>query len=139
MGTNCRPSRGRSNFVSRSPPSGYQEFYPATNPFHGRLPTYACLVSHLNRHLKRMNHGHLRIQTANGEYIFPVPHPNSVSANEHDDLHAELRVLNNSFWIRLALMSDLGFAEVRPHDPSVSLQRHRHHATFYPYPTFEPK
>jgi cyclopropane-fatty-acyl-phospholipid synthase len=61
-----------------------------------------------------MNHGHLRIQTANGEYIFPVSQANDTSANEHDDLHAELRVLNNSFWIRLALMSDLGFSEVRP-------------------------
>jgi cyclopropane-fatty-acyl-phospholipid synthase len=61
-----------------------------------------------------MNHGHLRIQTVDREYVFPVSQPNNESANEHDDLHAELRVLNNSFWIRLALMSDLGFSEVRP-------------------------
>lgn len=59
-----------------------------------------------------MNQGHLRIVTTDRAYNFPTSdshHP----VNEHDSLRAELKVINPSFWIRLALMSDLGFAEVR--------------------------
>jgi cyclopropane-fatty-acyl-phospholipid synthase len=58
-----------------------------------------------------MNHGHLRIITPQKEYVFPDP-LHATSRNQHDDLYAELKVVNPSFWIRLALMSDLGFAEV---------------------------
>lgn len=61
-------------------------------------------------HLSRMNHGHLRILTSEREYVFPVPDKNR-PRNEHDNLRAEFKVLSGSFWIRLALMSDLGFAE----------------------------
>ncbi|KIM24907.1 hypothetical protein M408DRAFT_316976 [Serendipita vermifera MAFF 305830] len=57
-----------------------------------------------------MNHGHLRILTSEREYVFPVPDKNR-PRNEHDNLRAEFKVLSGSFWIRLALMSDLGFAE----------------------------
>lgn len=60
-----------------------------------------------------MRHGHLLIRTPEREYTFPNVEDDKVT-NEHDDLHASLRILNKSFWIRLALMSDLGFAEVCP-------------------------
>lgn len=60
-----------------------------------------------------MRHGHLLIRTPEREYTFPNVEDDKVT-NGHDDLHASLRILNKSFWIRLALMSDLGFAEVCP-------------------------
>lgn len=59
-----------------------------------------------------MNHGHLRIVTSDRAYVFPTSDSHR-PINEHDNLRAELKVINPSFWIRLALMSDLGFAEVR--------------------------
>ena len=60
-----------------------------------------------------MNHGHLRIHTSDREYLFPVSDKDR-PRNEHDNIRAELKVINPSFWIRLALMSDLGFAEASP-------------------------
>lgn len=60
--------------------------------------------------MQRMDKGHMRILTLDHVYTFPAP--GTVETNAHDDLSAELRVINKSFWIRLALMSDLGFAEV---------------------------
>lgn len=61
-----------------------------------------------------MNHGHLRIVTSDREYVFPISDSDSHRPiDKHDNIRAELKVINPSFWIRLALMSDLGFAEVR--------------------------
>ena len=49
-------------------------------------------------------------------YTFPLPElvngaDNGENINEHRDLKAELRVLKDSFWVRLCAMGDLGFAE----------------------------
>ena len=54
-----------------------------------------------------MQHGRLVIETPSSTYTFP-PSPTD---NKHPDVHARLRVINPAFWIRLAFMSDLGFAE----------------------------
>ena len=57
--------------------------------------------------------GQLRVLTYSHIYTFPNPEPGNVSsaANKRADLKAELRVINNSFWVRLCAMGDLGFAE----------------------------
>lgn len=51
--------------------------------------------------------GKLDIVTPNKRYTFPADY----SGANHSDEHAEIRVIRSTFWIRLALMSDLGFAE----------------------------
>ncbi|ELU43980.1 CFS1-like protein [Rhizoctonia solani AG-1 IA] len=51
--------------------------------------------------------GHLRVLTESHIYNFP-PHG---SEGIQDGPSAELRVVKDSFWIRLVTMSDLGFAE----------------------------
>lgn len=57
--------------------------------------------------------GQLRVLTFSHIYTFPIPEPGnrSQSTNPRPDLKAELRVVNDSFWVRLCTMSDLGFAE----------------------------
>ena len=47
------------------------------------------------------------IITPKKRYTFPA----NYSGANHSDGSAEIRVLKSTFWIRLALMSDLGFAE----------------------------
>lgn len=47
------------------------------------------------------------IITPEKRYTFPADY----SGANHSDGSAEIRVLKSTFWIRLALMSDLGFAE----------------------------
>ncbi|CCA73014.1 related to cyclopropane-fatty-acyl-phospholipid synthase [Serendipita indica DSM 11827] len=66
----------------------------------------AAVVNHLNR----MQHGQLVIETPSTTYTFPPPSTDP-STNKHAHVHARLRVVNPAFWIRLAFMSDLGFAE----------------------------
>ncbi|KAF7298882.1 hypothetical protein MIND_00836200 [Mycena indigotica] len=57
--------------------------------------------------MQNMDRGSLRVLTYSHIYSFPA------SGSEQDDTEtkAELRVLNDAFWIRLAMMGDLGFAE----------------------------
>ncbi|KAF9475073.1 CFS1-like protein [Pholiota conissans] len=57
--------------------------------------------------------GQLRVLTYSHIYTFPIPEPGNVSksANRRPDLKAELRVVNDSFWVRLCAMGDLGFSE----------------------------
>ncbi|KAH7915484.1 CFS1-like protein [Hygrophoropsis aurantiaca] len=59
--------------------------------------------------MQRMDTGHLRVLTYSNIYKFPAP--NSAAPNPRDDLHAELHVVNDTFWIRLCTMGDLGFSE----------------------------
>lgn len=63
--------------------------------------------------MQRIEIGQLRVLTADNEvYTFPPPDLNN--PNEEGGEHfprAELRVLNDSFWIRLVLLGDLGFSE----------------------------
>ncbi|KAG8901141.1 hypothetical protein FRB99_005513 [Tulasnella sp. 403] len=57
--------------------------------------------------LGRIRTGHLRILTPSSIYSFPSE---QLPADEHEP-RAELRVLKDTFWIRVMTMSDLGFAE----------------------------
>ncbi len=50
--------------------------------------------------------GELRVLTLSNVYEFRDPHSDSQSP-----LKAELRVVNDVFWVRLCTMGDLGFAE----------------------------
>jgi hypothetical protein len=55
--------------------------------------------------LQNITIGHLRIITSKRVYEFPA------QAGEDVEPRAELRVLNDAFWVRLCTMGDLGFAE----------------------------
>ncbi|KAF9046312.1 S-adenosyl-L-methionine-dependent methyltransferase [Panaeolus papilionaceus] len=71
--------------------------------------------------LKNITVGQLSIRTDSHHYLFPAIAPgnssNSVnnqgtgSSNGRWSPHAELRIINNTFWVRLCAMSDLGFGE----------------------------
>ncbi|KZV81943.1 cyclopropane-fatty-acyl-phospholipid synthase [Exidia glandulosa HHB12029] len=63
----------------------------------------------VTNYLSKMRHGHLRIVTPSHVYSYPLP--GSGPHNEHPSLHAELKVVHDSFWTRMMTMSDLGFAE----------------------------
>ncbi|CAL1711760.1 unnamed protein product [Somion occarium] len=54
--------------------------------------------------LRNIRHGQLRISTPHKTYLFPE----SASPAK---VQAEIRVLRPTFWLRLCLMSDLGFSE----------------------------
>ena len=55
--------------------------------------------------LRNISVGRLRIVTNEFTYEFPV------DGNGEEEPHAELRVINDAFWLRLCMMGDLGFAE----------------------------
>ncbi|QRV92947.1 cyclopropane-fatty-acyl-phospholipid synthase [Ceratobasidium sp. AG-Ba] len=57
--------------------------------------------------MKKITVGHLQVLTPSQVYNFPTLQDGMSS----DGPFAKLRVVKDSFWIRLALMSDLGFAE----------------------------
>ena len=61
--------------------------------------------------MSRVTKGRLRIVTDSHVYIFPPPGSLADKQNPVPGLTAEFRVLNPTFWIRLCMMSDLGFAE----------------------------
>jgi cyclopropane-fatty-acyl-phospholipid synthase len=61
--------------------------------------------------MSRITKGRLRIVTDSHVYIFPTPGSPADKQNPVPGLTAEFRVLNPTFWIRLCMMSDLGFAE----------------------------
>lgn len=62
--------------------------------------------------MQKITNGHLRVLTYSHIYTFPLPElANGGKVNGRPDLKAELRVLNDSFWVRLCAMGDLGFAE----------------------------
>jgi cyclopropane-fatty-acyl-phospholipid synthase len=53
---------------------------------------------------KAIAHGQLRILTSDGIHTFPVGSLKGAAA-------AEIRVVNDAFWLRLVTLGDLGFAE----------------------------
>ncbi|KAF8588585.1 CFS1-like protein [Ramaria rubella] len=60
--------------------------------------------------MQNITRGHLRVLTYSHIYNFPAP-SKFPGDNDYPDVKAELRVTNDVFWIRLFMMSDLGFAE----------------------------
>jgi cyclopropane-fatty-acyl-phospholipid synthase len=57
--------------------------------------------------MQNINKGQLRVLTYSHIYSFPAPG----APEDPQEYKAELRVSNDAFWLRLCLMSDLGFAE----------------------------
>lgn len=74
-----------------------------------------------HRLLKNIAVGQLSIRTDSHHYLFPavalgnssnsVNNQGTGSSNGRWSPHAELRIINNTFWVRLCAMSDLGFGE----------------------------
>lgn len=59
--------------------------------------------------MQKISRGQLRVVSPSGAHTFPHRAPGS---SGHDlEPKAELRVINDIFWIRLCTMADLGFAE----------------------------
>ncbi|PPQ75642.1 hypothetical protein CVT26_001622 [Gymnopilus dilepis] len=65
--------------------------------------------------LRKITIGQLQILTRSHIHTFPSPEPgndaNPSRSNPRPELKAELRVVNDAFWVRLCAMGDLGFAE----------------------------
>lgn len=61
--------------------------------------------------MQNITKGQLRVFTYDHIYTFPAPGSKEEAENEMPELKAELRVVNDVFWVRLCTMSDLGFAE----------------------------
>ncbi|TCD69402.1 hypothetical protein EIP91_007749 [Steccherinum ochraceum] len=57
--------------------------------------------------LNKITNGQLTIHTPSTTYVFP----STGEPASHSEVKAEIRVLKPSFWLRLAAMSDMGFAE----------------------------
>ncbi|EIN13054.1 CFS1-like protein [Punctularia strigosozonata HHB-11173 SS5] len=61
--------------------------------------------------MQNITHGQLRVLSTSHIYTFPAPGSQAEKDNDMPNLKAELRVVNDVFWLRLCTMSDLGFAE----------------------------
>lgn len=61
--------------------------------------------------MQRINQGRLRVLTFSDIYNFPSASALVSYDTDPTKRKAELRVTNDSFWIRLCAMGDLGFAE----------------------------
>lgn len=111
----------RSLSSIRPPARSLRQAVPLTtlNPFtEPSLPSPAASRSCSVSMMQRIEIGQLRILSEDGIYQFPPPSEltqSSSSANsaegEDDMPKAEIRVLNERFWIRLMLLGDLGFSE----------------------------
>ncbi|TCD69401.1 hypothetical protein EIP91_007748 [Steccherinum ochraceum] len=72
------------------------------------------MLSVLNRSsstLKNISQGQLTIRTSTQTYVFPDPGMELRQTNSSPHLKASLTVLNPTFWMRICLTSDMGFAE----------------------------
>lgn len=66
------------------------------------------------RLMQRITRGTLRVLSVSHIYSFPPVSKDDIEKqgdNPDPDLRAELRVVKDSFWLRLCAMGDLGFAE----------------------------
>ncbi|MBW0474945.1 hypothetical protein O181_014660 [Austropuccinia psidii MF-1] len=61
--------------------------------------------------MQKITQGKLRVLTQSGIYQFPAQKLSKSRVQDSDELSAEIRVINNAFWVRMFLFSDLGFAE----------------------------
>ncbi|KAI0250939.1 S-adenosyl-L-methionine-dependent methyltransferase [Lactifluus subvellereus] len=74
----------------------------------GYVPLTTLAEKAVTSVLRNITIGHLRIITSERVYEFPA---RGTEAGEDVEPRAELRVLNDAFWVRLCTMGDLGFAE----------------------------
>lgn len=63
------------------------------------------------RLMQKITIGQLRVVTSEHTYTFPSQDSMSETQNEKPELKAELRVVSDTFWVRLCAMGDLGFSE----------------------------
>ena len=64
--------------------------------------------------LSTLNHiteGRLTIESPDQTYVFPSPSSSHPSSSSRPDVQGVIRVLKPTFWLRLATMADMGFAE----------------------------
>lgn len=61
--------------------------------------------------MQRIVRGSLRVITSNDVHQFPPIQCTDALRSRDDSLKAELRVIQDEFWLRLFAMADLGFAE----------------------------
>lgn len=70
--------------------------------------------------MEKINRGQLRVLTTSGAYTFGTPsiyndkypNPNKEAVpSKADEIRAEITVVNDAFWVRMLLLSDLGFSE----------------------------
>jgi len=73
----------------------------------GSTRAYAQILFLFNSFLKNIEIGELKVLTPTHVYTFPP----SETVNKRPELKAELRVITDTFWVRLCTMGDLGFAE----------------------------
>ena len=67
------------------------------------------MLKFMIRVFQRIQKGSLRIVTPNHVYEFPPHHAKHFDASS--GVKAELRVISETFWVRLCTMGDLGFSE----------------------------
>ena len=84
--------------------------------------------------MEKITVGQLRVLTHSHIYTFPNTIEHGNASNSRPDLKAEIRVVNDTFWVRLCAMSDLGFAEAYMYgdvecDDLISLFEVRHSLT----------
>lgn len=72
--------------------------------------------------MEKLTRGQLRLLATDGTmytfgapgiYSEEFPNPNKLAAPnpKTDEIRAEIRVINDAFWVRMLLLSDLGFSE----------------------------
>jgi cyclopropane-fatty-acyl-phospholipid synthase len=71
--------------------------------------------------MEKLHRGQLRVLSSDGTmYTFgtpsiyspELPNPNKQALpSKADEIRAEIRVVNDAFWVRMLLLSDLGFSE----------------------------
>lgn len=66
--------------------------------------------------MEKISVGELRVLTKEAIYTFgkpcvPEQHGSDKDTGSSGELRAEIRVINDAFWIRMFMLSDLGFAE----------------------------
>lgn len=76
--------------------------------FHGHIQCCSHVTMRFSL-LKNITNGQLNIQTPSRTYSFPEKL--SSDGSQTDLLQVQLTVRNPTFWLRLAAMGDLGFAE----------------------------
>ncbi|KAG8801770.1 hypothetical protein FRC16_011153, partial [Serendipita sp. 398] len=94
------PTRQYS-FPTPSPGAATTAACHGSNPSSANPPTATTTATHESN----------RRPTSSGRVDVDEDKEEEGRRNEYPDLHAHLNVVHDSFWIRLALMSDLGFAE----------------------------
>ena len=89
--------------------SGGRDYGVIVRSLSPALPLHYTLGFALCRLMQKITHGRLCVVCTGGQTrLFPE---NRSQGPDGGDLKADIRVKSDTFWIRLCLMGDLGFAE----------------------------